>query len=187
MSNKSSTSSSVSSIFFRVLPSITINTRSLFSQFVMTITVFVLLVAFLPCISSSPTPSSIADENNNKNKIIFNSNDYQTGSRGDSSLLSSSVQDQPSSLFYDQPRTHANQFLMSHINDNQIIVPKWFTRYNDDDDDNIDDYIPSDILINKRSSFYNAGGSQILKKRKQLTKPPMEVMNEIVNSIYLKR
>jgi hypothetical protein len=165
----------------------------------MTIAVFVLLIAFLPCISSSPTPSSFQDETNNKNQIISDSNafmydpnDYQIGSRGDSSLLSSSVHDQPllpsSSFFYDQPRSHANQFLMSNINDNQIIVPKWFTRFNNnDDDDDIDDYIPSGILVNKRSSFYNSGGYQILKKRKQLTKPPMEVMNEIVNSIYLKR
>ncbi len=189
MSNKAS--SSISSILFRMLPSVSTNSRSFFSQFVMTTTIFVLLVAFLPCISSSPTPSSIADENNNKNKIIYDSNDYQTGSSGDSSLLSSSVHDQPSSssLFYDQPRTHANQFLMSHANDNQIIVPKWFTRFNDnnDDDDDIDDYVPSGLLVNKRSSFYNTGGYQNLKKRKQLSKPPMEVMNEIVNSIYLKR
>jgi len=172
-----------------MLPSVSTNSRAFFSPFVMTITTFVLLVAFLPCISSSPTPASILDENNNKNKIIFNSNDYQTGSSADSSLLSSSVHDQPSSsLFYDQPRTHANQFLMSHANDNQFIVPKWFTRFNDnDDDDDIDDYVPSGLLVNKRSSFYNTGGYQTLKKRKQLAKPPMEVMNEIVNSIYLKR
>jgi hypothetical protein len=114
--------------------------------------------------------------------MIYNPNDYQA----DSSLLSSSVHVQPSAHFYDQPRTHANQFLVSHANDNQIIVPKWFTRFNNDDDD-IDDYIPGDFLINKRSSFYDAGGYQNLKKRKQLNKPPMEVMNEIVNSIYLKR
>lgn len=71
---------------------------------------------------------------------------------------------------------------MSHVNENQIIVPKQFTRFNDDDDDSQDD-----VLINKRASIYNSGGYSHLKKRKQMAKPPMEVMNEIVNSIYLKR
>jgi hypothetical protein len=157
----------------------------------MTIIVFVLLVAFVPCISSSPTPKSTAPENNNNNMIynsnafVYDPNDYQA----DSSLLSSSSVHDQSPFFYDQPRTQANQFLISHANDNQIIVPKWFTRFNNnnDDDDDIDDYAPGNLLINKRSSFYNTGGYQNLKKRKQLTKPPMEVMNEIVNSIYLKR
>jgi len=187
--------SSINSILFRMLPSVSINFRSFFTQFVMNITIFVLLVAFLPCISSSPTPSSIPIENNNNNnnnKIIQDSNEfmYDPNEYRDSSLLSSSVHDQPlsaSSSFYDQPRTHANQFLMSNGNDKPIIISKWFTRYNDDDDDDIDDYVPSGLLVNKRSSFYNPGGSQSLKKRKQLAKPPMEVMNEIVNSIYLKR
>ncbi len=115
---------------------------------------------------------------------MYDPNDYQA----DSSLLSSSSVHDQSPFFYDQPRTQANQFLISHANDNHIIVPKWFTRFNNnDDDDDIDDYVPGNLLINKRSSFYNTGGYRNLKKRKQLTKPPMEVMNEIVNSIYLKR
>jgi len=127
------------------------------------------------------------------NAFMYEPNNDQKGSRGDSSLLSSSVDEQPiaaSSFLYAQPRTHANQFLMSHVNDNQLIVPKWFTRFNtnnNDDDNDDDDYVPSDILVNKRSSVDNSGGYQNLKKRKQLSKPPMEVMNEIVNSIYLKR
>ena len=137
----------------------------------MNITVFVLLVAFLPCISSSPTPSLAPVENNNK-KMISDSNAFmydQIDSRGDSPLSSASVHERPSSLFYDQPRSHANQFLMSHVNDNQIIVPKWFTRFNnnnnnDDDDDDMDDYVPSGLVVNKRSSFFNPGGYQILKK-----------------------
>jgi hypothetical protein len=120
-----------------------------------------------------------------------------TNSIGDSSASSSSaVHEQQlsaplSSHWFGQPRAHANQFLMSHVNDNEIIVPKWFTRFNNDDDDDddvdVDDYVPSDKSVNKRSSFYSSGGYQTLKKRKQLGKPPMEVMNEIVNSIYLKR
>ncbi len=193
------TSSPISSVLFRMLPSVSINSRSFFSQFVMTITVLILLVTFLPCISSSPTPLSIPAENNQNNKMIYDSsafmhdpNDYQTDLRGDSSFLPSSVHNQPlsaSSFFYDQPRTHANQFLMSNVNDDQIIVPKWFTRFNNNNNNNddIDDYVPSNLLINKRSSLYNPGGYQVLKKRKQIAKPPMEVMNEIVNSIYLKR
>jgi hypothetical protein len=120
----------------------------------------------------------------NSNAFVYDPNDYQA----DSSLLSSSSVHDQSPFFYDQPRTQANQFLISHANDNHIIVPKWFTRFNNnDDDDDIDDYVPGNLLINKRSSFYNTGGYRNLKKRKQLTKPPMEVMNEIVNSIYLKR
>jgi hypothetical protein len=121
------------------------------------------------------------------NAFMYEPNNDQKGSREDSSLLSSSVNEQPiapSSFLYAQPRTHANQFLMSHVNDNQLIVPKWFTRFNTNNDD---DYVPSDILVNKRLSVDNSGGYQNLKKRKQLSKPPMEVMNEIVNSIYLKR
>ena len=208
MSDKASFqgSSSISSVLYRILPSFSTGSRPFFSQVLMISTFFVLLVAFLPYVSSSPTPSLTPIEpnnNNNNNKVIHDSNafmpdpiDYQTNSRGDSSASSSSssVHEQQisapsSSVWFGQPRTHANQFLMSHVNDNEIVVPKWSTRLNnnDDDDDDVDDYVPSDISVNKRSSFYNIGGYQTLKKRKQLPKPPMEVMNEIVNSIYLKR
>jgi hypothetical protein len=173
-------SSSINSVLCRMSPPVPTGSRFFFSQVLMTITVLILLVAYLPCISSSPTPSSIQPENNNNNKILmFDPIDYQTGLREDSS--SSSVHEQP--LWYAQPRTNANQFLTP--NDNDMIVPKWYTRFNNDDD--IDDYIPSGLLVNKRSSFFNTGGYSTLKKRKQLAKPPMEVMNEIVNSIYLKR
>lgn len=138
----------------------------------MIISVFVLLVAYFPCISSSPTAKF--SPLTNRNEKIFDP-------RGDSPFLTSSVQDHRPFLS-EQARTHANQFLMSHVNENQIIVPKQFTRFNDDDDDSQDD-----VLINKRASIYNSGGYSHLKKRKQMAKPPMEVMNEIVNSIYLKR
>jgi hypothetical protein len=199
MLNKASfrSSSSNSSLIFRIPPTVPTHSRFSFSQFVMTITVVVLLVAFLPCVSSSPTSSSESiQHNNNNNKIIHDpnpfmsdSNEYQMGSQGDSSA---SAHEQPlsasSSFWYAQPRSHANQFLMSHVNDNEVMVPKWFTRFNNNNGDmDIDDYIPSDMQVNKRSSYNNNGGYQVLKKRKQLTKPPMEVMNEIVNSIYLKR
>ncbi|CAF0838409.1 unnamed protein product [Rotaria sp. Silwood1] len=206
MSNKASLqgSSSVSSVLFHMSSSVVARPRSFFSQLIMTITVYALLIGFLPCISCSPTPLSNPIENNNNNnnnnnnKITYDSNelmhdlnDYHTGLQQDSSSLSSSVHEQPfsgsSSLWYGQPRTQANQFLMSHVNDNDIVVPKWFTQLNNNNDDDIDDYYPSDISVNKRYSFYNPGGYPNLKKRKQVTKPPMEVMNEIVNSIYLKR
>ncbi|CAF2450417.1 unnamed protein product [Rotaria sp. Silwood2] len=194
-------SSSVSSVLFHMSPSVVARPRSFSSQLMMTITVYALLIGFLPCISCSPTPLSnpIENNNNNNNKITYDSNAlmfdpniYHPGSQQDSALLSSSVHEQPfsgssSSLWYGQPRTHANQFLMSHVNDNDIMVPKWFTQLNNNNDDDIDDYVPSGITVNKRYSFYNPGGYPNLNKRKQMTKPPMEVMNEIVNSIYLKR
>ena len=126
--------------------------------------------------------------------ICLTQADYQATSTGDSSLLSSTVQHSlsgSSPFWYAQPRTHANQFLMSHVNDNDIIVPKWFTRYNNDDQtndsDDIDDYVPSAMFFNSKRSTSGNGAFSNIKKRKQLTKPPMEVMNEIVNSIYLKR
>ncbi|CAF3692680.1 unnamed protein product [Adineta steineri] len=205
MSNKAS----ISSVLVNMLPTFSTGSNSFFSRFVMISTIFVLFITFLPYASSSPTPSSISMESNNNNNIdnkivhgsnafMFNPNNYQTNLQDDSSApssSSSSVHEQqisaPSSpIWFGQPRTQANQFLMSHVNDNDIIVPKWFVRHNNNDDDNddddeINDYIPSGIVVNKRSSYYNAGGHQTLKKRKQQAKPPMEVMNEIVNSIYL--
>ena len=141
----------------------------------MIISVFVLLVAYFPCISSSPTAKFSPLIKTNPNEKIFDPRG------GDLPLLTSSVQDHRPFLS-EQARTHANQFLMSHVNENQIIIPKQFTRFSDDDDDS-----QGDILINKRALIYNSGGYSHLKKRKQMAKPPMEVMNEIVNSIYLKR
>ncbi|CAF3685238.1 unnamed protein product [Rotaria sordida] len=192
-----------SSVLFRMSPSFLVHPRSLSSQFIMIITVYALLIGFLPCISCSPTPLSNPIENNNHNNnnndnkitydsnaLMFDPNDYHPGSQHDSSSLSSSVHEQPflgSSLWYSQPRAHANQFLMSHVNDNDIMVPKLFTQLNNNNDDDIDDYVPTGISVNKRYAIYNAGGNPNLSKRKQITKPPMEVMNEIVNSIYLKR
>ena len=97
-------SSSVSAILFRTSRSVTTGPRSLFSQLMMVITVFALLVGFLPHVSCSPTPLSNAMEtnNNNKDKIIYDSNafmfdptDYHPASRQDSSSLISSVQEQP--------------------------------------------------------------------------------------------
>ncbi|CAF1167754.1 unnamed protein product [Adineta ricciae] len=152
-------------------------------------TTFVLFVAILPSVSSSPTPSSIPHQS--INTMNENSEAFMYDSLASaSSSPSASVQEQKisapsSSVWFGQPRTHANQFLMSRVND--VIVPKWFTQFSQDADDDDDDYGSSDVSFNKRSSFYNAGGHQTLKKRKQLNKPPMEVMNEIVNSIYLKR
>jgi hypothetical protein len=177
------------------------------SQFLMSITIVVLLVAFSSSVSSSPTPSSpkTANEQNNKinyesNGFMFDPSDFQATSAGDSSVLSPTVQQPPygsSPFWYVEPRTNANQFLMSHINDNDVIIPKWFTKLNNynhitdnnknNDDDDLDDYAPSVMLFNKRSTYGNNGGYSNVKKRKQLTKPPMEVMNEIVNSIYLRR
>ena len=51
----------------------------------------------------------------------------------------------------------------------------------------MEDHVQSGRPINKRLVYYNAGRYSAMNKRKQLAKPPMEVMNEIVNSIYLKR
>ncbi len=164
------------------------------SQFVMIMAIFILLIGFCPYVSSSPTPSS----NIPNNKINYESNgfaldptDYQA--TGDSSLLSSPVQDSlsgSSPIWYVQPRTHANQFLMSYANDHEVIVPKWFTRFHSDDqinDDDLTNYVSPRLFSNKRSSSNNNGGYFSINQRKQLAKPPMEVMNEIVNSIYLKR
>ncbi|CAF3296038.1 unnamed protein product [Rotaria socialis] len=196
-------SSSVSSVLSRMSPSVITGPRSFFTQFMMTITVSVLLIGILSGVSCSPASLSnpIENTNNNNNKNtdesngLFDQNDYQHGSQQDSSSISLSHHEQPfagsSPIWPAQPRAHANQFLMSHANNNDAMVPKWFTQLNnndnDDDDDDDDDYAPSGISVNKRLSYYNVGRYPILNKRKQVTKPPMEVMNEIVNSIYLKR
>jgi hypothetical protein len=182
--------------------SVAIRRHSFLSQFLICMTLVILLIGFCPIVSSSPTST-----NNHKNKInyesngfTFDANDDQATSADDASLLSPTVQHSlsgSSPLWYIQPRTRANQFLFSHTNENPIIVPKWYGKYHHDDqtndmnnnnDDDTDDYVPSAMFFNKRSTTGNYnGGYSNLKKRKQITKPPMEVMNEIVNSIYLKR
>jgi len=181
--------------------SVSTRQHSFSSQFMMSITIVIFLVGFCPYVTSSPTPSSSSSSSsiNDNNKInyesngfMFDPNYYQTTSTGDAQLISPTVQHPlsgSSPFWYIEPHTRAKQFLLSHDNDNEIIVPKWFVKYHNDDqinDDDSDDYVPSAMLFNKRSSNNNGGYSN-LKKRKQLTKPPMEVMNEIVNSIYLKR
>ncbi|CAF1168650.1 unnamed protein product [Adineta ricciae] len=151
-------------------------------------TTLVLFVAILPSVSSSPTPSSIPHQSINTMNENSEALMYDSLASAPSSPLASvheqKISAPSSSVWFGQPRMHANQFLMSHAND--VIVPKWFTQFSQDADSD-DDYASSSVSFNKRSSFYNAGGQQTLKKRKQLNKPPMEVMNEIVNSIYLKR
>lgn len=160
------------------------------SQFVMIMAIFILLIGFCPYVSSSPTPSSIIPNNKinyKSNGFVVDPTDYQA--KGDSSPVQDSLSGS-SPYWYVQPRTHANQFLMSYVNDHEVIVPKWFTRFHNDDqtnDDDLSDYVSPRLLSNKRSSSNNNGGFLNIKQRKQLAKPPMEVMNEIVNSIYLKR
>jgi hypothetical protein len=172
--------------------SISTRQHSFLSQLMMCMTVVILLVGFCSSVSSSPTPSSTGHHNKinyGSNGFMFDPNDYHATSRGDASLLSPTVRHSLSGLspyWYIQPRARANQFLLSNLNDNEIIVPKWLPNDINNDDD-LGDYIPSSMLSNKRSAMGNSGGYSNLKKRKQLSKPPMEVMNEIVNSIYLKR
>ena len=184
--------------FSKMSSSVSIEKRSFLSQFVMSMAILILLLGFCPYVSSSPTPSTPTLMNHNNkvnyesNGLMFDPSDYQAPSAEDSSLLSPTVQHSlsGSTPFWYTPRAHANQFLMSHGNDNEVIVPKWYSRLNNDDqtsDDDLDDYVPSAMFLNKRSTSVNNGGFSNIKKRKQLTKPPMEVMNEIVNSIYLKR
>lgn len=169
------------------------------SQFVMSMVIVICLVGFCPYVSSS-SPS--VDQNNkvnyDSNGFMLDPTDYHGAPTGESSL-SPAVRrlfSRSPSVRYIQPRTRANQFLLSHIDDDEIVVPKWFIRYNndqinniynDDDDDDLFDYVPSSMLFRKRSKVHNNGGFSQINKRKQGTKPPMEVMNEIVNSIYLKR
>ncbi|CAF0851046.1 unnamed protein product [Adineta steineri] len=172
--------------------SVTTRERTFLSQFVMSMAIVILLVGFCPYVSSSPTPSSIDHDNKmnyDSNGLTLNANDYQTA--GDSPSLLSPVQ-QSLSESYIQPRAHANQFLMSNTDDNQVTVSKRFTRFNsnnptNNNDDDLSDYLPYGMLATKRSSPGNIGRFSNFNKRKQGTKPPMEVMNEIVNSIYLKR
>jgi hypothetical protein len=189
-----------SKTFCKMSSSVLPQQHSFLFQFVMSMAIVILFLGYCPSVSSSPTPSSptLMDHNNKinyeSNGFMFDPSDFQATSAGDSSLLSPTVQHSlsgSSPFWYAQPRTHANQFLMSHVNDNDVIVPKWFTRYNNDDQtndiDDLDDYVPAAMFFNSKRSTSGNGAFSNLKKRKQLTKPPMEVMNEIVNSIYLKR
>ena len=180
------------------------------SPYVISVTMLLLLLQCSPYVSSSPTPrtsvlSMNSDLNNPDEKINYESdgfrpqiNDYQRLPTGDSRILSrpnAKSQSESASNWYVQPRAHANQFLTSHLDENDLLVPKWFTKLNrydqgadlDLDLDDSDDYVPSLVGFHKRSPLPNQYGISHLKKRKQMNKPPMEVMNEIVNSIYLKR
>ncbi|CAF1223166.1 unnamed protein product [Rotaria magnacalcarata] len=181
--------------------SISTRQHSFLSPFMMSMTIVILLVSVCPHVTTSPT--SIDQNNENKyesNGLILDSSNYQEASTGESSLLSSpTVQhllSRRASWRFTQPRTHANQFLMSRTNDNEVILPKWYTRLNnndktyninnnDDKDDDLDEYLSPNALFTKRSKYLNTGKFSKLNKRKQVTKAPMEVMNEIVNSIYL--
>jgi len=171
--------------FSKMSSSVLPQQHSFLFQFVMSMAIVILFLGYCPSVSSSPTPSSptLIDHNNKinyeSNGFMFDPSDFQATSAGDSSLLSPTVQHSlsgSSPFWYAQPRTHANQFLMSHLNDNEIIVPKWFTRYNNDDqtndirnnDDDSDDYVPSAMFFNKRTTSGN-GGLSNLKKRKLLS------------------
>ena len=146
--------------------------------------IVVLLVGFSPIVFSSPTPSSSSSSASFFNRYSYDSNDDLSTLTDD--LSPSTVQDslvQSSPYWYIQPRTRANDFLFSNMDENEMHLVK------SDDDDDDDEQVPSPmILSNKRSVvFKHHGGFTTLKKRKHLNKAPMEVMNEIVNSIYLKR
>lgn len=165
----------------------------------------ILLVGFCPIVFSSPAPPSSSSASDANDKINYQSNgfpftpsDSQALAADDASSSAPTVQDsllRSSPIWYVQPRARANDFLLSHADDNEIVVPTWYRKSHDDDqpsddnnDDDSDDYVPSAMFFNKRSIKNNHhGGFSNIKKRKPLTKPPMEVMNEIVNSIYLKR
>ena len=203
-------SSSTSSALFHILSFVLVNPRIFSSHFMLTIIVFVLLVGCLPYTSCSSTKLSNPMNNNNNNHIndnenvkksfqesnvhAFHLNDYHSRSKRDLSTLLPSIREQPfaelpSSLFrFAQPRIDANQFLTSHVNDNDFIVPKRSTQSNKNEDYvDVEDYRQSGTPINKRLVYYDARRYSTMNKHKKLTKPPMEVMNEIVNSIYLKR
>lgn len=172
------------------------------SQFVLLINVVLLLFTLPTRVSSSPTPSTLANEQNKINDdtiasqtnaafmldAIASEEDLSSPSSSASvqrPLFTSAAAAAPSFLWYSQPRAHANQFLVSQIHDKDIFVPKWFTRYSTDDLDDMDDDLSNRILLKRSTFLRNTAAYPILKKRKQLNKPAMEVMNEIVNSIYL--
>ena len=154
------------------------------SQFLLLMTLVILLVGFCPSVTSSPTPVSTNEHN-------YESSGYVVASNDDSSASRAPVEQQRASPFWSiQPRLHANQFLLSDVNENENRLPTWYSKVSHHDqinvDDDTDDYMPSTIYSRKRSTNGNQYAAfSTVKKRKQLNKPPMEVMNEIVNSIYL--
>jgi hypothetical protein len=165
----------------------------------MTLGILVLLVcsSFVSC---SPTPKTFVNVNGDATNE--ESNGFLLGDQNplvvDAALPLSPVQlplTVSSSDWYIQPRHHANEFLFSHLNANDRHAPHWLAKVHpssrafDDsfDSDRYGDYFSSSFDMNKRSTSANIQSTLHLKKRKQVSKPPMEVMNEIVNSIYLKR
>lgn len=155
-----------------VQKSSTVRQHFFLSSFFNCLILVILLVGFSPIVFSSPTSSF------SSNPYFYDSLDEPSTSIDDSS--SSTVQDSPP-YWYIQPRTHANDFLLSTMDENDMNVGK-------SDHDDSDDQAPFMMFFNKRSAVFNHhGGFTGLKKRKPLNKAPMEVMNEIVNSIYLKR
>ena len=184
-----------------MLSSVSSRRHSFLFQFIMTMIIVIFLVGFCP--SVSPSPIYIDHNNNNNNNLnykpngpIHHPNVYERLAKDDSMLSLSTVQHLYSRSLpfrYVQPRTYANQFLTSNNIDDQVITPKWLIQlsnddqiYNDDDN-NFDDYISRITSLNSRSvldnyrKFFNSNQYYHSKKT------PLEMMNEIVNSIYLKR
>lgn len=190
---------------FQMSASIAIRHNFFRSPYMMSLTILVFFIAFSSSVYSSPL---LMDSNKNldTHQEQPRMNDHSAGLTDDSnddqaSLFSSNMHHANgdlSSIWYAQPRAHANQFLSSHFNDiDPLANNKWWRKSHHDNqlmDHNLDfddsgDYFSSPSLggFHKRSAFVPPVGTSHLKKRKQLNKPPMEVMNEIVNSIYLKR
>ena len=162
----------------------------------MSLLILVLLLGCSTYVFSSPLATA---SNNNAHRpsaeespgLVFDTSDEQAAAAALGPVQEHSIGD-GAPIWYVQPRAHANQFLLSHLNENDGLLPQWFSRVHSasqtgDLSLDADDYLSSSLGLNKRSTFVNQAGLSHLKKRKQLTKPPMEVMNEIVNSIYLKR
>lgn len=135
------------------------NSPSIVSQ-LSNVVLFVAVSVLLISIPSGVSSSSIARRQDESSAAVV-------------PPLPTAVNPHSPSFWFGQPKSDAEQFLLSDQNDNQVIVPKWFTRSSNDDEDE------QDLFVRKRYVT--------MKKRKHLSKPPMEVMNEIVNSIYLKR
>lgn len=184
-------------------PSIAVRQHFIRFPSVMSLTMLVVFLALSSSVSSSPlsmdSSSNHKTHQEQEQTMNFNSaglndefNDEQISSY--SSNNRHSMVD-PSS-WYVQPRAHANQFLSSHFNDiDPLATNKWWRKFHHDnqlndfnfdlDDNDADLSSSSSNGFHKRSAFLTPVGSSHLKKRKQMNKPPMEVMNEIVNSIYL--
>ena len=167
-----------------------------------------MLVVFLALSSSvDSSPLSIDSNKNPKShqeqeqRMNYHSAGVTDDSNADplgslSSSMRHATGDSSVPIWYVQARAHANQFLSSHFNDiDPLATNKWWRKshhdnqlsdYNFDLDDTDDDLSSSSSVdFHKRSAFLTPLGTSHLKKRKQMNKPPMEVMNEIVNSIYL--